>query len=250
MHTFKNDANYIGYANFIPPPMQQQQQQPQQHNHILATNYVQMANAVQLGQNDVARQIAEAQQQIQLLNLQRQLEQMQVRRFDFKAFEAMTIKFTGDDTFSVKKWLENLDEAFTMFNCNEGDKLVAAKRVVDGTAKVVLRSIQVKSYNEFKQLMIERFDRELSSLEVYQQLKTRKINKSETAEHYLAIMEEIASHVEMPECKVIDCIIESLQDNTRDAMILYTAKTSEQVSHGEYKRKGHNGRRWCRTRSV
>lgn len=175
------------------------------------------------------RELERARKRMELLRLQRELLQMEVRRFDFAAFEGMVHKFTGDDVYDVKKWFVDIEEAFAMYNCNERDKLIAVKRVIDGTAKLMLRSKQIPSYARFKRIMIEEFGCTISAREVYRQLQARKLNKNESIRHYVATMEEIANQAVIAEVELVDCIVEGIQDKSQDATVLYTAQTLQQL---------------------
>lgn len=62
----------------------------------------------------------------------------------------MVNEFTGDDTNDVEKWFIDLENAFLAFQCADRDKLVAARSLIKGTAKVFLRTIRVATYDELK----------------------------------------------------------------------------------------------------
>lgn len=71
----------------------------------------------------------------QMRIVQRHVQEVGIvsRKIDMAAFKSMTSKFTGDDHFSAKKWL-------------------------DGTSKLFLKSKQFASYEQFKLEMIAEFD--------------------------------------------------------------------------------------------
>lgn len=159
---------------------QQQQQSGSGGTHSNAHGPAAMASTgrrQQQQQTDLDREIAIARKRIELTLLQQQQMQVEKRRFDFSVFDSMTNKFSGDDAYDIKKWFKDLEHAFAMFICTDGDKLMAAKRAVSGTAQTFLRSKQVLTYIDLKQLMIHEFEQSLTAREVYQQLQNRKKNQ-------------------------------------------------------------------------
>lgn len=91
------------------------------------------------------------------MRLQREVRELETRKFSFEAFDSMTSKFSGDDAYDVKKWFDDMERAFLMFTCRESDKLIAANRAVTGTAKTFLRSKRVLTYDDFKAIMLKEF---------------------------------------------------------------------------------------------
>lgn len=80
-------------------------------------------------------------------------------------------KFTGDDAYDIKKWFDDLENAFVVFGCKNRDKFIAARRLMDGTAKMFIRTIRVSNYDELKKELITEFGHTYTLREVYQQLK-------------------------------------------------------------------------------
>lgn len=77
------------------------------------------------------------------------------KKFDFVAFEAMVHRFSGDDTYDMCKWFDDLEDAFSILTIsniefNEGDKFITTRRLLDGTVKIFLRTISVRTYDELK----------------------------------------------------------------------------------------------------
>lgn len=211
---------------------QQTQQQPpllQQQNDDSAQTQQQQPVLQQQRPNEereINEQIVLLQKRRELLQLQREVESMQnFRRFDFRAFESMVNKFTGDDTYDVDKWFNDLEDAFAAFQCKPNDKLIAARSLIDGTAKVFLRTIRISTYDELKTELTTEFKQIYSAHEVYQQLKLRVKKPDESLKHYVSIMVEIASHATIPDTDLVDLIVEGLQDSSANIAMLYSAKT-------------------------
>lgn len=212
--------------------MQQQQQQyhmqqianQNQVNPIVAVNQ-QPPQMNIVDEAELDRQLAIARKQLELMQLREQLKRLDLRRFNFNAFDGMVNKFTGDDAYEIKKWFEDMERAFALFDCSDSDKLMAAHRAIQGTAQTFLRSKQVLSYAELKQLLLTEFDRKWTAREVYDQLKQRKRQTDESLRRYVAVMEEIASRADIAEMDLIDCIIKGLQDKSGNIQLLLSARS-------------------------
>ena len=83
--------------------------------------------------------------------------------FNFKDFEESVNVFSGDDQYSIQKWLEQFEESADIFHCDDKAKFVYAKRLLCGTAKMFLRTISVKTYIELKTALHNEFDRKITS---------------------------------------------------------------------------------------
>lgn len=118
-----------------------------------------------------------------------------------------------------------MEDAFVVFRCNDRDKFIAARRLLQGTARVFLRTIRASTYDELKAELVSEFQHAYTMQEVYQQLKERTLKPDESLKHYMAIMQKIASRAKVPEVDVVDSIIEGLNDKTAAVMILMSART-------------------------
>lgn len=87
----------------------QNQMQNQVQNQMQRQQNV---NTVGDEEAELNRQIALMQKKRELLTLQRELQLLEYRRFDFSAFESMVSKFTGDNTYDIDKWFDDLIRSF------------------------------------------------------------------------------------------------------------------------------------------
>lgn len=76
-----------------------------------------------------------------------------------------------------------------------------------------------------KEELITEFRHAYTAHEVYQQLKARTLQPSESVKHFVSIMVEIASHATVPESDLVDIIVDNLQDKSAYAVMLYGANT-------------------------
>lgn len=187
----------------------------------------------------VDRQLAVMRRKRELLELQRELRDLDTRRFDFAAFEAMVCKFTGDDAYDICKWFDDLEDAHAAFNCSTRDKFVSTRRLLDGTARVFLRTIRASTYEELKEELLTEFRHTYTMQEVYQQLRARVLGKDEPVQRYVSVMIEIASRAPVPEVDIIDCIVDGLNDKSQNVMLLLNATTIAElkVAVKRYERK-------------
>lgn len=144
--------------------------------------------------------------------------------FDFTVFEAMTHKFSGDDTHDIRKWFADIEDAFFALNCPVGDKFVCLRRMLTGTARLFLRTSTVHTYEALKQALLDEFGRVLTMNDVFQQLKSRTLKPTEAVKRYVLEMQEIASRANIPELDLIDCIVDGINDNSSNAAMLSTAR--------------------------
>lgn len=230
------------------PLIQQQQGISQQMLPIQALQLQvdeQLSGPIQNEANEIDRQIALLRKRRELIELQREVMQMddtRYGRFDFRAFESMVNPFTGDDTYDIEKWFVDLENAFSVFHCAERDKLVAARSLINGTAKVFLRTISISSYEQLKAELIAEFQHAYSLNEVFQQLQTRKKKTEESLKHYVSVMVEIANRAPaLPEQEIVEMIVDGFQDDSQMATILYGAKTIAELKE--------KLKRFCRTRT-
>lgn len=94
------------------------------------------------------------------------------RRLDFTEFQATVYRFSSDDAYDVMKWFDDLEYAFAVFGCSERDKCVSRRRLLDGTAKMFLRTITSHTYVELINRLVAKFGKSYTMADVFQQLKT------------------------------------------------------------------------------
>lgn len=129
---------------------------------------------------------------------------------DVGAIGAMVSKFTGDDAYDVRKWLSDLEDAFDILNFDERLRFVACRRMLDGTARLFLRTISAHQYDELKQKLLVEFGRTYTLGEVYDRLRQRRLLNTETVQRYVIEMCEIASNAAVPVVELVDFIIDGL----------------------------------------
>lgn len=146
-------------------------------------------------------------------------------RMDMTAIEAMVSQFSGDDTYDVYKWMNDLDDAFGILQFDNQTKFIAMRRLLSGTAKLFVRTVAAVNYDELRDALIDEFGRRYSNDEVYIQLRSRRLKPTETVHRYVIEMQEIASRANIPEHELIDIILAGIGDTSTSAAMLYGATT-------------------------
>lgn len=107
--------------------------------------------------------------------------------------EYLVSAFTGDDEYSVSKWIEDFEDIMCHLHGDTHDHYRMARHLVRGTAKIYLRTIRVKDYAELKKrALLLRYDRQVSYQTVYQQLVDRVRLMGERILTYITKMQEVA----------------------------------------------------------
>ncbi|XP_068149407.1 uncharacterized protein [Drosophila tropicalis] len=152
--------------------------------------------------------------QHQFLKLQQGIDEFQAPRqqvSDVSVIESMVARFSADTAYDVKKWL------------------VACRRMLEGTAAVLLRTVSVHSYEELKAILLREFGRSCSIEEVYHALRGRRIRAGEGCLRFAIEMQEIAMNAPIPENELVDLIIDGLRDNSTRVGMLYSARTMAEL---------------------
>lgn len=135
----RGDGDHGADEDEYADPLDQQQQLNVQPGDI---GRAERAAQLAAEEAEIDRQLAVMRKKQELAELQRALQLNENRRFDFVAFEAMITPFTGDDSYDVQKWFQDLEDAFEVFRCGERDKFIATRRSIQGTARVFVRGVR------------------------------------------------------------------------------------------------------------
>lgn len=153
-----------------------------------------------------------------------------LNRIEFEDIENAVNKFTGDNAYGVRKWLTDFEEVVDAYETDARFRYMAARRLLDGTAKIFLRTKNLPDWPTLRAAPIKRFDRPMSGMEVREQLSRRTKRSDETYQRYVSCMEEIASQCDgIAEAEVIEAIIYGLRDHSGRATLLDTATTIEEL---------------------
>lgn len=138
---------------------------------------------------------------------------MYANTLSFKDIEDSLKKFNGDDAYKVKCWAKEVEQNSAIFGWNELQKFVFAKKLLEGTAKRFLRTIDVTNWEELKEELIEEFDAPLSSAEAHKKLRETKKASGESYHEYVLKMHEIGKENNVDEKSIIQYIIGGIDDD-------------------------------------
>lgn len=144
--------------------------------------------------------------------------------FVFKDIEDSVSKFSGDDHFTIVRWLNEFEETSALLGWNNLQNFVYAKRLLTGTAKLFLRSSSAKIWSPLKNLLREEFEIKVSSGDIQRMLMKTKMKHDENIHHYILRMKEIAAMAEIEDKVIMEYIIDGVNLNDSSKMWLSDAR--------------------------
>lgn len=152
-----------------------------------------------------------------------------MRRFDYSDMEASICKFTGDDAMTIRKWIADFEDTAESHQLSDERKRLCARRMLDGSAKIFLRSNRATTWERLKDDLIGMFDAPLPHREVIRQMSQRRIKPNESTTRYFLVMREIASQGHIEDKELIHYIAWGIDDKTGVAAQLYFAKSLDEL---------------------
>lgn len=142
----------------------------------------------------------------------------------FRDLEQSMTPFTGDDTYPISEFFDEFEDVADLMKWTKVEKLIYAKKLLGGTAKLFLRSIgRVKDYPTLKEALIEEFGPKFNSAKIHKNLISRKIKNGETLQQYFLVMKEIALHGRVDDAALMEYVIDGINDPESNKAILYGA---------------------------
>jgi len=141
---------------------------------------------------------------------------------NFRDVQESLSTFFGDNTYSVLKWIADLDEMAEVLAWSDLELLTYGKKLLTGTAQLFIRSeTGIRSWGILKRLLMYEFGNRLTSADVHRKLSVRTKKSDETFHQYLLTMKEIGMHGNIEEDAIIVYIIASIPDSEVNKVILY-----------------------------
>ncbi|XP_036320379.1 uncharacterized protein LOC118734797 [Rhagoletis pomonella] len=137
--------------------------------------------------------------------------------------------FSGDNKINVEKWIAEFDDTTSAYACNEESRMIIARRLLTGSAQIVLRISRINTWAELKAGLISEFKKPLSVKDVFHQLETRVWEKSETLGHYVLSMQELAQSAPIGEHELVEFIIDGLRDKSTKTLVFSGVTTIEKL---------------------
>lgn len=93
----------------------------------------------------------------------------------FRDVEDTIRRFNGKDGYPINKWIDDYEEISNVMNWNNLQKLVFAKKSLDGLAKILVQSERgITTWEKLKMLLKEEFETKVSSAEIHKLMMNRK----------------------------------------------------------------------------
>lgn len=145
-------------------------------------------------------------------------------RISFHDVERATVPFTGDDTYPLQTWLEEFEEMAILMEWTDVEELIYAKRLLQGTARLFLRSLgPVKSFMELKKALIDEFGPRVNSATIHQQLASKKMTGDLSIQQYFLQMKELALNGKVEDAALMEYVINGLRGEPASKAVLYGA---------------------------
>lgn len=151
--------------------------------------------------------------------------QKPTRRLDYADVQCAILPFSGDDAYGIAKWLDDYRRIMDSFDADENLRLLFARRLMNGSAGMLLRTVSANTWPELQQELLLEFDRRVDRKDVYKQLGERFIRPGEPVRQYVLSMQAIAHQVDIEERELVHFIIDGLRDASPAVSILYGART-------------------------
>ncbi|CAB3222934.1 unnamed protein product [Arctia plantaginis] len=142
--------------------------------------------------------------------------------------------FSGQDhTYSVGRWIQDIEDNTEIFEWTPLQQLVIARRSLTGTAGLWLRSERpFKSWADLKQAISKEFPDAIDQKTIHEMMSARKKKSDEGYMDYLLIMKELGKRGKIPDYVAIKYIVDGIQDLETNKMLLYGV-----TSYSELKEK-------------
>lgn len=156
----------------------------------------------------------------------RQQEATTTRRQDFpltyQDIENSTRNFDGSNIYPVERRITDFEETAALFEWNEMQKLIFAKRSLTGLAKLFIQSEGVvKNWVTLKEKLRDEFATRIDSALLHEMLSERRMKKGEKLqEYYLVMKEEMAARGVIEDEALIRYVIRGIADDERNKAIL------------------------------
>ena len=164
--------------------------------------------------------------------ISRKLEQLSSGGVSFKDVEGMVRPFSGQDNYLIEKWIDEYEGMACLFELNNLQKLVFAKRLLTGLAQVFAHTENFTSWRTLKAGLLDEFRTVSTSRELHLELSKRIKKRDESTQEYLIRMREIASKGNIDDESLMQYVIDGIPDSTANKAILYGA-----ISLTEFKSK-------------
>lgn len=119
--------------------------------------------------------------------------------------------FSGDDTYLIAKWVEDLEEMGEVCGWSDIELFIYSKWLLAGIAAFYLRfEFGIRLWAILINRLLNESKIQINSADVHKQLTTRVKNNEETYQQYMFKMMEIAKQGDVVEDVLLDYIISGI----------------------------------------
>ena len=148
----------------------------------------------------------------------------------FKDVEESMSTFSGEDNTNVRNWIEEFEEMALLCDWVDVQKIVYAKRLLRGSAKLFVRhEKRGETWSRLKKALTREFSKVVSSHKVHKELARQKKKSDESYEEYTYRMLDIAAQADVEIESTIQYIIDGIRDDEVNKTVLYGARTIRQL---------------------
>lgn len=145
-------------------------------------------------------------------------------KFTFKDVEESFEKFRGDDNQNVDEWLDEFIQQANMFNWDDDEKLIYAKRLLWGPAKLFVKyDLRPKTWWQLTLGLRREFNEEIDTRAIHLKLGKAKKRNSESFNEFLYRMMNIAAPAKLKEKTIIEYIVDAVAESTECKLFLSSA---------------------------
>ncbi|XP_075155670.1 uncharacterized protein LOC142228998 [Haematobia irritans] len=178
-------------------------------------------------------------QRLRILKLQKEIRDLEtgrcqenVRRnnVNFSDIENLLPSFSGDDEYSVMKWIADFEAITNIQGCTLDEKFILARRKLIGSANIYLRMVSSDTWDDLKAKLCAEFHKTLSARDVLKKLETRTWDRRKESLHrFVLSMQEISQNASITEAELVEYIVEGLRDKTPAVSIFYNATNISEI---------------------
>jgi transposase InsO family protein/ribonuclease HI len=145
--------------------------------------------------------------------------------FSFRDIEESLVSFSGTDNLPVKKWLEEFEKTAHIFDFDELQKVLYAKKLLTGAAKVSLRTgVDLNTWSQLRDFLVDEFEVRNNSADIHIRMQQRKKTANESFIEYMLAMRELGALGGLEDDAVIKYIIAGINDVEGNKLVLYGAE--------------------------
>ncbi|XP_073843779.1 uncharacterized protein [Musca autumnalis] len=223
-----------------PPPSQQEGQQQQADDVVLVetqqpasmpavTDKSKHAQTTQNETDNIEEQLA---RHLRILQLKKEISALEEKKemkksvATFADVEGAMPKFSGDDAYTISKWVQDFDRITDVIKCTEAEKFIYARRMLTGSAALFLRRTKANSWLSLKKELEVEFQKTVGAKEILRKLDARKWDRAgENLHHYVLIMQELADGAPIQEAELVEYIVDGMQERSVAASIFFNVNT-------------------------